>query len=158
MSRFSNLKIRFFPPIQPHEVKYLNRNYLQGIEKLYKEKFLPRIEAHAELMSLEMNEPINADNVDSNVEFAISDIENMDFDQFYTSARDTEKMDDWKYLYSEAHWTKMRRMYSNDKESLLENFFLPTYDVDEIAVPPELKEIRDYVFKTSVSRFNWRQK
>lgn len=134
-------------------MQHLTKSYLEGIHKLYTEKYLPRMETHAEVMYLKMDRPITAENVASNVGFAISDIENIDFDLFFTSARDTEKMEDWKHLFSEANWTNKRRCYSNDKESFLNNFKLPSYDVDELAVPPELLEVREYVMQTSVSRF-----
>lgn len=136
---------------QNFEVKHVNKRFLQGIETLYKEKMLPRIEKHAELMILQMNQSINEKNVEDNVLLAISDIENLDFEQYFKTERDTEKMDDWKYLCSEGAWNQMRRYYSNERDDLLSRFYLPDYDVKELQVPPELMVLRDHIMNIYVS-------
>jgi hypothetical protein len=124
---------------------------LQGIEDNYKKKMLPRIENHAELMVLQMDKAVDESNLEDNVLFAISDIENIDFNQYFKTERDLEKMDDWKYLCSEGSWNIMRRYYSNERQDLLSNFYLPEYDVKEFQISQELLVLRDHIMSISVS-------
>lgn len=79
------------------EEKHINKNFLEILDKNYKEQFLQTISEHAEVLVYDWNTP-------GDPEIIVEDIETIDFDRFDIL---DPKMGDWR-LKEEWDWNEKR--------------------------------------------------
>ncbi|XP_019880118.1 NADH dehydrogenase [ubiquinone] 1 alpha subcomplex subunit 10, mitochondrial [Aethina tumida] len=104
----------------------LTPQYLDVMEKKYKQDYLKSISSHSELLIYDWSE-------EGEVDVVIEDIERIDFDHYDEQDR---KMKDWD-LPKEEDWAAIRRRYADDKNLLLSYFNIPCFEVPELVVGPE---------------------
>ncbi|XP_050671385.1 NADH dehydrogenase [ubiquinone] 1 alpha subcomplex subunit 10, mitochondrial [Leptidea sinapis] len=107
-----------------HEVegKALTCEFIQEMERQYKNKYLRDISTHAELLVYDWTGG-------GEVEVVVEDIERLDFDQYVH--REEPKMKDWR-LPREVEWADQRMTFTNYKHSFMNQFNLPRTDVPEL--------------------------
>lgn len=105
--------------------KALTDNYLQDIEKIYKQQYLKDISTHAELLIYDWSNH-------GETEVVVEDIERIDFDRF---DKDDSHMRDWR-MENEEDWTEARARYMENVD-LMNYFNVPRYDVPELIIPAE---------------------
>lgn len=110
-----------------------DERYLTAMEHAYKQRYLPEIERHAELLVYDWSQH-------GDVEVVVEDIERINFDKWGMHDR---KLEDWR-LDDEEEWAVTRALYADCKEDLLTYFNVPRYDIPELVVEAEdIKLARD---------------
>lgn len=120
----------------------MTKEYLQLIEDNYKNKYLPQISQHAELLVYDWTNY-------GDMDLVIEDLEKLDFDQYEARG---EKMEDWR-MYTPQDFDEQRRKFSNCREVLYANMNIPEYDTPSLETPDEICEMRDKVYNMHVSLY-----
>ncbi|KAL1462211.1 hypothetical protein WDU94_014065 [Cyamophila willieti] len=115
-----NVKLRN----NPWEVNspILNDTYLNKIDEVYKNTFLPNISDHSELLVYDWSEG-------GDVEVVVEDIERIDFDNY---DHFSNKLREWREL-STKEWNEKRVQFADNKQELLTAFnTIERYDAPEL--------------------------
>nr|CAG4638432.1 EOG090X05NZ [Cyclestheria hislopi] len=100
--------------------------YLEALEKSYKEKYLKSISTHAELLVYDWSEV-------GDPEIVVEDIERIDFDNY---SHNDPKMADWRHRY-DADWDEARLVFNNEQVTLEQHLEIPAVNCPEILVSGE---------------------
>lgn len=111
-----------------HEVrsKVFNDQYLNDMERIYKQQYLKEITQHAELLVYDWTNG-------GETEVVVEDIERIDFDNF---DHYDPKMKDWR-MANEWEYCEMRARFTYEKPDLMNYFNIPRFDVPELTTEPE---------------------
>lgn len=112
----------------PYEVKsqVLNDNYLNTMEKVYKQQYLKQISQHAELLIYDWS-------CGGDSEVVVEDIERIEFKR--ADDNDT-KLSDWVF-HTEEEMGVARSYYADKKDLIMNHFNVPRYDVSEMIIDAE---------------------
>ncbi|GBP55937.1 NADH dehydrogenase 1 alpha subcomplex subunit 10, mitochondrial [Eumeta japonica] len=112
-----------------HEVcgRALTPEFLKEMERQYKNKYLPDISTHAELLIYDWSGG-------GDVEVVVEDIERLDFDKY--TLRTEPKMKDWR-MPAEVMWAEKRMTYTNQKHYLMNMINIGNCDVPELITSAE---------------------
>ncbi|XP_066262639.1 NADH dehydrogenase [ubiquinone] 1 alpha subcomplex subunit 10, mitochondrial [Euwallacea similis] len=101
----------------------MNPQYLEVLEKNYKQNYLKEISTHAELLVYDWT-------VEGDMEVVVEDIEAIDFEKY--DDHDTN-LKDWRQEFEED-WACLRYKYADQKDYLMAGFNVPDYDCPELLV------------------------
>uniref|UniRef100_A0A8D9EPA6 NADH dehydrogenase [ubiquinone] 1 alpha subcomplex subunit 10, mitochondrial n=1 Tax=Cacopsylla melanoneura TaxID=428564 RepID=A0A8D9EPA6_9HEMI len=100
----------------------LNDTYLNKIEEVYKNKYLPNINNHSELLVYDWSEG-------GDVEVVVEDIERIDFDHY---DHFSDKLREWRELTTKE-WNEKREIFADQKQDLMMQFnTIERYDAPEL--------------------------
>lgn len=118
-------------------------DYFRRLEDLYKNKYLPEITKHAEVLIYDWREA-------GDMEMVVEDLETLDMVRFDCM---TEKLEDWRH-YKEDEYDKDRLLYTSFRDYVWSKSFQPTYDKPSCIMSVEASKFRKDVIEAHVSLYH----
>lgn len=123
--------------------KVMTLEYVETMDDVNKNQFLPEISKHAELLMYDWSEG-------QETELVVEDLERLDFDQYEKRG---ERMEDWRY-YHHSDFDNWRRHYTNFAWKPWRYFNIADYDYPSVrGTDEELVLLKD-ILDTYVSSFS----
>lgn len=122
------------------ESKVMTLEYLETLEDVNKNQFLPEISRHAELLMYDWSQGQETDLV-------VEDLEKLDFDQYEKRG---ERMEDWRH-YHHSDFDNWRRHYTNFAWKPWRYFHIADYDYPSVRGTDEELTMLKNVLDTYVS-------
>jgi len=124
----------------------LDEEYLELVEKNYKNHFLPVIEEHAEVFTYKLNEPVTEESAPELSELIVDELSKSNMDEYFMNVtKYQEKFEDWRFHDSDERLNHLRWFVTKKKKDVLTHFDYYPYYVDELWPAYNLLFARNFV-------------